>query len=69
MVLLPNTDENTTKKRYNRIKEKFKKLNERDKLLYPINISLGCATVNNKVNIYSCYERSDYNMYKNKKAE
>jgi len=65
-LLLTETDEKDTKKICKRIREEFKKVNDKEDLPYPLNISLGSDTVNNKENIYKCYERADHNMYKNK---
>jgi GGDEF domain-containing protein len=65
---LPNTDRITTKKICLRIKKAFQDLNDRDNLPYPLNISLGYSTVDNKEDIYRCYEEADKNMYKNKES-
>ena len=68
-ILLTETDGKDTKKICNRIKDAFKKINDKEGLPYPINISLGCSTNNKKEDIYKCYERADQNMYKNKEAK
>ncbi|MCF8009315.1 MAG: sensor domain-containing diguanylate cyclase [Halanaerobiales bacterium] len=69
-IILTETDENNTKKICKRIHKEFIKLNKKKDLPFPINISLGSATVSNKdMNIYKCYERADRNMYINKEAK
>jgi len=65
-ILLIETDKNDSKKICNRIKEEFKKINDKEDLPYPLNISLGCSAVCDNGDIYKCYERADQNMYENK---
>lgn len=69
VILLTEADGDTTKKVCKRIKKEFKKLNEKEDLPYPINISLGCFKVNNNKDIYNCYEIADKKMYENKQAK
>jgi len=65
VVLLPETDKDTTKNICKRIKNNF--INKNVDLPEELSISLGTVTAdNNKMDINIIYEQADYNMYKNK---
>lgn len=67
VVLLPETDKETSEKICERIRDNCILLNENYELPEELSISLGFATVeNNKIDINRIYEQADYNMYKNK---
>lgn len=66
-VLLPETDEKTTKTICERIKENFILVNKKIELPEDLSISLGFATAeNNEIDINRIFEKADKNMYKNK---
>lgn len=67
VVLLPETDEETTKNICKRIEYNFIFINKDVELPEELSISLGWATAkNNKIDINRIFEQADYNMYKNK---
>lgn len=66
VVLLPETDEDTTKNICERIEYNFVFINKDVELPEELTISLGFATASNKMDINRVYKQADLNMYKNK---
>ena len=67
VVLLAETDEETTKKICKRIEYNFMFINKEVELPEELSISLGYATAeNNEIDINRIFEKADQNMYKNK---
>ncbi|TYB30293.1 MAG: GGDEF domain-containing protein [Candidatus Mcinerneyibacterium aminivorans] len=67
-ILLPETSQRDLKQFEKRFFSKIKEINKNEKLVEPLSISIGCATMDRKdQNIRKIYKKADKKMYENKK--